>query len=694
MATYFDNTGVPYLDFCIEGFLSKYALKSDIPELNEILPRQALMRVANFLGQGPYTAFREAFRQTLGRGGVPAGRILANAGTPYQRASLINCTVSQNIGDSMDDIFTAVRNAALTLSSGAGIGYCFSTLRPAGAPVSGVGSISSGPISFMHVFSATCQTVFSGGGRRGAQMGTFWVYHPDIFDFISVKANQGALRNMNLSVLVDDAFMEAVFQDKEVPLYFPALSNDPPGSEYAYLHMPGFGSYMEEDSSPRKVKCRIYRRVRAREIWDAIMKHAYRASEPGVLFYDRINRNNPLNYKESIIATNPCGEQCLPPNGACNLGSMNLVAYIHNKENHYTFDWTTFQADAVIMHVLLDAVCDHSRLPIEEQRREILAKRRHGLGIMGLGSALALLELPYTIDHEGTREFCKGVMERIVVAGLYANNLLAAKIKHCPAVGPSDVKEYFNTPYWQNVRSMIDIDSYMKFNPSIKPTIRPIPKCLRDVFGLMCPFACDDLPPFEEVGVRFTHATAIAPTGTIAMYIGNNISTGIEPTFLQRYIRNIKVPGKACLVDAEVSSYEYRRFRRDFPHTPFPKSFVSARDVPVKDHLGVQGFFQKYIDASISKTINVPSETSFEDFKDIYRIAYESGCKGCTTFRFNPEIFHGVLVNPDDLEQSTYILKMKDGSTQILHGNDRVFIRDTNEDVLVANLAAYFHSET
>ena len=661
-----DNTGMEYLPFCLEGFQTKYALKD--PQTGELLektPSEALKRVAEALSVGMYAPYRQDFINALQRGGVPAGRIMANAGSPYKRASLINCTVSRTIDDSMDGIFTAVKEAALTLSSGSGIGYCFSTLRPTNAPVTGVGAYSSGPLSFMAVFDATCKTVFAGGGRRGAQMGTFWVYHPDIFEFITAKKQEGFLRSMNVSVMVDQKFMDAVKNDTEVELIFPKLKNDPADSTYIEEHFPGYVGYSDVTT------LRVYKRVRAREIWDAIMQSTYETSEPGILFYDRMNQLNPLCYEEDLIATNPCGEQVLPPFGACNLGSMNLTAYLNFNDGKYWFDHNAFQKDVTTMHILLDAVCDQAQLALPQQSEEILLKRRHGLGIMGLGSTLALLNLPYDVTHLGTRGFCDIVGKTLVRQGFLANVELAREsyrydqahdIPHQPFLVSERLEAYLDSPYWRKHNEIIP----RQWTEAAKP-----------------------------YGLRFSHATAIAPTGTIALFLGNNISNGIEPTFRHEYIRNIKVAGRKTLKDTLITSYEYRRYKQDFGQdAPLPESFKESHEIAPEHHIRMQSLFQHYMDSSISKTINVPYDISYDNFKAIYQSAFALGCKGCTTFRFNPEIFHGVLISPKDLERMTYAITLKDGTQHFLKGNDRVYLLDIDEDAPVANLVSFIRKET
>ena len=671
-----DNNAIPILPFCLEGYRTKYALKDPLGNLIEQYHYQTLNRVGEALTQGPYSKYKDIIFRALSRGGVPAGRILANAGSPYKRASLINCTVSRGIEDSMEGIFTAVKEAAMTLSSGSGIGYCFSTLRPKNAPVSGVGAFSSGPISFMKVFDSTCRTVFAGGGRRGAQMGTFWVYHPDIFDFVTAKKEEGALRNMNLSVMVDEEFMERVKNDENVDLVFPELSNDPPGSIYVERHFPGVCKYKE------KTKVRIYKTIRAREIWDAIMRNTYDNSEPGVLFYDRMNDMNPLNFAESLFATNPCGEQVLPPFGACNLGSMNLTSYLETVSDGYRFDFNAFREDVYAMHILLDAVCDQAQLALPQQTEEILSKRRHGLGIMGLGSTLALMGLPYDVAYYGnlgvlpdyygkwnaeimSMSFCEEIGKVLVNEGLRANIELAKNIKSDVSIfnDKKNVERFFDTHYWKYLAWLGYVDRSL-------------------------------IDEAMKTGLRFSHATAIAPTGTIALYMGNNVSNGIEPTFRHEYIRNVKVANRKTLKDTLVSSYEIRRFRHDFPDKKIPDSFKESHEISPRQHIEMQGLFQKFMDSSISKTINVPSSLSYEEFKNVYQEAYENGCKGCTTFRYNPDIFHGVLIDPKDLEKTSYVIKTKGGKEYVLNGASRLYLSDIDEETIVANLVAYLRHET
>ena len=670
-----DVTGLPYSDFSLSVFHEKYSARAPDGTILDFYPQTALSRVAEAVYNNAFLLHKDKLSEDDMRqldddiycalrdnGGVPAGRILANAGTRNFRGSLINCTVSGNIEDSMEDILEKVKEAGLTLRSGAGIGYCFSTLRPREAKVTGVGARTSGPIKFMDVFDAMTATISAGGGRRGAQMGTFWVYHPDILEFIEAKKQDGRLRTFNVSVLVDDEFMEAVNNDSTIRLVFPKLSSDT-DENVVDGYYPGI--YPRYGRKKKEGKLKVYREVKAREIWERIMQSTYEGSEPGILNYSRINEYNPLNFMEELIATNPCGEIPLPEYGACNLGSLNLVKYIefNKKDRKYTFDFDTFELGVYTMSIFLDCICDMSNLPLEKQRDEILLKRRHGLGFMGLGSVLCLLNIRY--GSRESLEFIEKLMRLMVKWSVKANMDLADLLGPSRILKPNSegLRNYLNTPFMKSIKDLINYDEIL------------------------------------NTGLRYTHSLAIAPTGTIALSIGNNVSNGIEPSFRHSYIRNKRNSGRRTLSHETVQSYEYRRILHDFGEFPkeWKSSFVTASDLTPEDHLRVQSLVQKYVDNSVSKTINVPSSISFDDFKNVYKIAYDSGCKGCTTFRFNPDIFQGILMDVEELSQSMYSFKTKDGRQFTLSGETIVRLPD-GEECLAANLYAalkegYFFSK-
>ena len=490
---------------------------------------------------------------------LPAGRILAGAGTERE-VTLFNCFVMGAIPDNMEGIFENLKEAALTMQQGGGIGYDFSTLRPKGAPVKGVGADASGPMPFMDVWDSMCRTIMSAGYRRGAMMGTMRCDHPDIEAFIDAKHEKGRLRMFNLSVLVTDAFMEAVKNDDPWDLVFEG---------------------------------RVYRTVEARDLWDKIMRATYAYAEPGVIFIDRINRKNNLYYCEEISATNPCGEQPLPPYGACLLGSVNLARLVRDP---FTDD-AHIDADALDKLVctavrMMDNVIDVSRFPLPAQHHEAHAKRRIGLGVTGLGDALIMCGRRYGSDRSValTRDW----MRRIQRAAYLASADLAAEKGAFP---------------------LFDRDRYLAGE-----SIRALDGDVRAAIA--------------EKGIRNALLTSVAPTGTISLF-ADNVSSGLEPVFSFSYTRKVLMPDDTRR-DEEVTDYAYRLHRREYgENAPLPDSFVSAMDLRPRDHLVIQAAVQDFIDSSISKTINCPEDINFEDFKDIYRQAYEMGCKGCTTYRPN-----------------------------------------------------------
>jgi ribonucleoside-diphosphate reductase alpha chain len=490
---------------------------------------------------------------------LPAGRILAGAGTD-RNVTLFNCFVMGTIPDSMDGIFANLREAALTLQQGGGIGYDFSTLRPRGALVKGVGADASGPVSFMDVWDAMCRTIMSAGSRRGAMMATLACDHPDIEEFIEAKRTKGRLTNFNLSVLASDAFMAAVKNDAPWDLAFDG---------------------------------RVHKTVRARELWDRIMRSTYDYAEPGVIFIDRINQQNNLAYCETIRATNPCGEQPLPPYGACLLGSINLAKLVKDPfgDNAYV-DLDEF---ARLVHTavrLLDNAIDVSRFPLPRQRAEAFSKRRIGLGVTGLADALIFCRTRY-----GSPESV-ALIERWLTAFDYAAYLASADIAREKGAFP-----------------LYDKDKFLE-----RPHIAAMPQEVRDMIA--------------EHGIRNALVTSIAPTGTISLF-AENVSSGIEPVFAYTYKRKV-LQTDGSHSEEMVSDYAYRAFRARFGEdAALPDYFVNSQTLSPADHLAVQAAAQRHIDSSISKTINVPVDTPFESFKDIYQSAYEMGCKGCTTFRPN-----------------------------------------------------------
>ncbi|HEY4134943.1 MAG TPA: adenosylcobalamin-dependent ribonucleoside-diphosphate reductase [Alphaproteobacteria bacterium] len=490
---------------------------------------------------------------------LPAGRIIAGAGTG-RSVTLFNCFVMGTIPDAMGGIFSHLREAALTMQQGGGIGYDFSTLRPKGAPVKGVGADASGPLSFMDVWDAMCRTIMSAGSRRGAMMATMRCDHPDIEAFIEAKREPGRLRMFNLSVLVTDPFMDAVKANLPWDLTF-------------------------EGS--------VFRTVEARALWDKIMHATYSYAEPGVIFIDRINRRNNLHYCESISATNPCGEQPLPPYGACLLGSVNLARLVCNPfEENAHLDMDRLRELVPLAVRMMDNVVDVSRFPLDEQTREAQAKRRIGLGVTGLADALIMCRARY--GSPAAIKLTEEWMAAIERAAYLASTELAAEKGAFP---------------------LFDKDAYLAGE-----TIQGLDADVRAAIA--------------KHGIRNALLTSIAPTGTISL-LADNVSSGLEPVFSFTYTRRILLPD-GTRQEEEVSDYAFRLFKRlKGDNVPLPDYFVDAQVLKPADHVTMQAVVQRYVDSSISKTINVPVDIDIAEFKNVYMQAYEQGCKGCTTYRPN-----------------------------------------------------------
>jgi ribonucleoside-diphosphate reductase alpha chain len=543
---------------------------------------------------------------------LPAGRITAGAGTG-RRVTLFNCFVMGTIPDSMAGIFDMLKEAALTMQQGGGIGYDFSTIRPRGADVLGVAADASGPLSFMDVWDAMCRTIMSAGSRRGAMMATMRCDHPDIEAFITAKSDAARLRMFNLSVLVTDPFMEAVKADAPWDLQFEG---------------------------------KVYHTVQARDLWNKVMKSTYDFAEPGVIFIDRINEANNLNYVETIAATNPCGEQPLPPYGACLLGSINMARLVSDpfgkKARLDPKQLTDLVAVAVRM---MDNVVDASRFPLDAQAQEAQAKRRIGLGVTGLADALLMVGLRY-----GSEEAARQTEE-----WLHA----IARAAYLASVDLAKEKGAF---------PLFDAEKYLASG-----NMRMMDEDVRDAI--------------RTHGIRNALLTSIAPTGTISLYAGN-VSSGIEPVFAYAYTRKV-LQKDGSRTEEEVVDYAVQMWREKFGDAELPDYFVNAQTLAPLDHVRMQAAAQKWVDSSISKTINCPEDISFDAFKEVYMAAYESGCKGCTTYRPNdvtgsvlsvsettekvPEAEQGAdviymsepLDRPQALEGNTYKLKWPDSEHAI-----------------------------
>jgi len=489
---------------------------------------------------------------------LPAGRILAGAGTD-RHVTLFNCFVMGTIPDSMAGIFEMLKEAALTMQQGGGIGYDFSTIRPRGAPVAGVAADASGPLSFMDVWDAMCRTIMSAGARRGAMMATMRCDHPDIEAFIIAKQDAARLRMFNLSVLVTDAFMDAVKADGPWDLVFDG---------------------------------RVYHTVQARDLWNRIMRATYDYAEPGVIFIDRINAANNLAYAETISATNPCGEQPLPPYGACLLGSVNLARLVRDPFTEAAALDMEALDDLVRVAVrMMDNVVDASRFPLQAQAQEAQAKRRIGLGVTGLADALILCGLRY------------GAAEAVAATESWMHAI--ARAAYLASVDLAREKGAF---------PLFDADAFL-------------------ASGTMQAMDADVRDAVRAHGIRNALLTSIAPTGTISLYAGN-VSSGIEPVFAFEYTRKV-LQKDGARSEETVEDYATALWRESHGDAPLPSYFVNAQTLAPMDHVRMQAAAQKWVDSSISKTINCPEDIGFDDFKDVYLSAWDMGCKGCTTYRPN-----------------------------------------------------------
>ena len=622
----------------------------------------------------------ERFVWALRRGAIPAGRITSNAGAQEHKpaTSTINCTVSGTITDSMDGILEKVHEAGLTLKAGCGIGYEFSTLRPRGAFVAGAGAYTSGPMSFMDIYDKMCFTVSSAGGRRGAQMGTFDVSHPDVKDFIRAKREDGRLRQFNLSLLITDGFMEAVDKDADWPLVFPINTKeqaelDPAsGEEVVWREWPTHENYIVRDDG--LVACKVYGHIRARHLWDMIMVSTYDYAEPGFILIDRVNEMNNNWWCENIRATNPCGEQPLPPYGACLLGSVNLTKFVRDPfTDKASFDWDEYKEVVRVFTRMLDNVVEVNGLPLEQQRNEIMRKRRHGMGFLGLGSTMTMLRMKYGSPE--SCEFTEAIARDMAVAG-WETGLELAREK-----GPAPIMEetFDVTAAMLRQRPEMRKDGWKAGQKIQGKVLHARYSRYMQRIATVAPELVDEL---AETGARFTHHSSIAPTGTISLSLANNASNGIEPSFAHHYSRNVIREGKKSKEKVDVFSFELLAYRElvNAKAMPFaeddqarlPDYFIAADDISPKEHVDVQAAAQKWVDSSISKTANVPTDYPYEQFKDIYRYAHQQGLKGCTTFRFNPAAFQGVLVKEADLENTTYRFELEDGQVVEVKGNEQI----------------------
>ena len=663
----------------------KYRLKTKQGEPLDADIDGTYQRVARALADAEATDDKRAywyerFLWALRRGAIPAGRITSNAGAQEHKpaTSTINCTVSGTITDSMDGILEKVHEAGLTLKAGCGIGYEFSTLRPRGAFVAGAGAYTSGPMSFMDIYDKMCFTVSSAGGRRGAQMGTFDVSHPDVKDFVRAKREDGRLRQFNLSLLITDGFMQAVADDADWPLVFPVSAKEQDDVDLAdpaqvvWRDWPTHTGYIVRDDG--LVACKIYGHARARHLWDMIMVSTYDYAEPGFILIDRVNEMNNNWWCENIRATNPCGEQPLPPYGACLLGSVNLTGFVRDAfTDKASFDWEEYEEVVRVFTRMLDNVVEVNGLPLQQQREEIMRKRRHGMGFLGLGSTLTMLKMKYGSGE--SLQFTDQIARDMAVAGWEVALGLAQE------KGPAPIMEERFTVTAQMLRQRPEMaaDGWRVGQEIEGKVLHARYSRYMQRIAAVAPELVDEL---AEVGARFTHHSSIAPTGTISLSLANNASNGIEPSFAHHYSRNVIREGKKSKEKVDVYSYELLAYRHlvnakampyaDSADAQLPEYFIAADDISPKEHVDVQAAAQTWVDSSISKTANVPTDYPYEDFKDIYRYAHEQGLKGCTTFRFNPAAFQGVLVKDKDLENTTYRFELEDGSVLEVKGNEEI----------------------
>ena len=665
---------------------SKYCLKTKKGDWVDESIDDTYKRVATALSEVEDKEIREEWQEkflwALRQGVIPAGRIISNAGAQKHKpaTSTINCTVSGTIRDSMEDILNKNVEAGLTLKAGCGIGYEFSTLRPKGAYVSGAGAYTSGPLSFMDIYDKTCFTVSSAGGRRGAQMATFEIGHPDVIEFIRAKREDGRLRQFNLSLLITREFMEAVREDGDWPLSFPItpaeLESDEidPSDEETILwrDFPAKEHYVTNEEG--LVACRIAKVIRARRLWDMIMSSTYDFAEPGFILIDKVNEMNNNWFCENVRATNPCGEQPLPPYGSCLLGSINLCRYVDKPFSaEANFNWQDFRKAVAIFTRMLDNVVEVNGLPLPEQQQEIMRKRRHGMGYLGLGSTITMMGMSY--GDANSVAFTERVTKELAIVGWQTGLELAIE------KGPAAImdEDFEITGEMLRLRPEMVEDGYSA-GDKVKG------KILHAKYSRYMQRVAEENPKLidqlAETGCRFTHHSSIAPTGTISLSLANNASNGIEPSFAHHYSRNVIREGKKSKEKVDVYSFELLAYRSmvntdaqpysNNAEEKLPDYFITADDITPIQHVDIQAAAQKWIDSSISKTANVPTDYPFDDFKDIYLYAYEQGLKGCTTFRFNPEAFQGVLVKEEDLENTTYQFTLDDGEIIEVAGNEEI----------------------
>ena len=579
----------------------KYHGSAEIPA--DITPDDSFRRVAKAAAskEANKTYWEEKFYEAMkDYKFLPGGRIIANAGTSRSEVTMFNCFVMNRIPDSIEGIFETVKESALTQKQGGGVGFDFSTIRPKGNAIKGCEAAASGPLSFMQVLDSTCRTIMSAGQRRGAQMGIMRCDHPDIEEFITAKRENAQLQMFNLSVAITDDFLKAVREGTDWQLKFDG---------------------------------KVYKTIKAQDLWELIMKSTYNYAEPGFILFDRINRMNNLWYCEDIRATNPCGEQPLPPYGACLLGSVNLTRFVKNPfEDNAEVDFDLLKDVVTTAVRLLDNIIDISRYPLEAQKKEAMSKRRMGIGITGLADMFLFLKIRYGSDE--SIELARKVMKTITHAA-YRSSIELGKEK--------------------GVFKMFDAEKYCEGN-----FIKTLPEDIRE--------------DIRKYGLRNSHLTSIAPTGTISLLAGN-VSSGLEPVFAFSYTRKVRNGTDADGVsEFDVADYAYAEYIRKFKdHEKLPDYFVESSAISADEHLNIQAALQEFVDSSISKTINIPADYPYEDFKQIYMKAAEKGLKGCTTFRPS-EFFSGVLVKKEDKKEED---KKKEEAPAEVKKVETVIVRPT-----------------
>jgi ribonucleoside-diphosphate reductase alpha chain len=681
-----DVGSIPFQEASIDIWDKKYRLTAKDGSPIDQSMDDTYKRVARALSEVEAPEAREqwseSFLWALRHGAIPAGRVTSNAGALDHKpaTSTINCTVSGTIRDSMDNILSRVHEAGLTLKAGCGIGYEFSTLRPRGAYVSGAGAYTSGPLSFMDIYDKMCFTVSSAGGRRGAQMGTFDVGHPDVLEFVRAKRENGRLRQFNLSLLISDDFIKAVKGDTEWRLAFPLsraeYEADKPdladASKFLWREWPYTDGYVANEEG--LVACKIFKTLPARRVWDLIMSSTYDFAEPGFILIDKVNDMNNNWWVEDIRATNPCGEQPLPPYGSCLLGSVNLTRFVIDPfTDEARFDWETYRKVVKVFTRMLDNVVEINGLPLAPQREEILRKRRHGMGFLGLGSTITMLCMKY--GSKKAVAFTESVSREMAVAGWEA----ALELSREKGPAPIMNEEFVVTAAMLRKRPEMAKHGWRIGSHVPGRVLHARYSRYMQRVAEVAPELIDEL---AEVGARFTHHTSIAPTGTISLSLANNASNGIEPSFAHHYFRNVIRVGKKSKEKVDVFSFELLAYRelvnsRAMPDSQnaaekLPDYFICADDIGPKEHVDIQAAAQLWVDSSISKTANVPTDCKYEDFKNIYLYAYDQGLKGCTTFRFNPEHHSGVLVKEEDLKNTTYVFTLEDGTEIEAKGDDEI----------------------